>query len=179
MNDFKRMQKLAGIITESQLNEADLENYMFFSNLKQMKRQIEMIMEMDPAMVDGILQNGHDWADDHISEAKNNMDQVFDFLKNEMDGNYTLNEAEEVMSEKLTFTDYDKWLKALYDTHPFIKGNEDKYFTKSKHFVNVSRGLQSFGYWYDGKAADPEAKGTVTPPYDVSSQVYPQGSRKD
>lgn len=87
--------------------------------------------------------------------------------------------AEEIMSEKLTFTDYDKWLEALYDTHPFIKGNEDKYFTKSKHFVNVSRGLQSFGYWYDGKAADPEAKGTVTPPYDVSSQVYPQGSRKD
>ena len=87
--------------------------------------------------------------------------------------------ADEIMSEKLTFTDYDKWLEALYDTHPFIKGNEDKYFTKSKHFVNVSRGLQSFGYWYDGKAADPEAKGTVTPPYDVSSLVYPQGSRKD
>ena len=85
MNEFKKMQKLAGIITESQLNEAELENYMFFSNLKQMKRQIEMIMEMNPILVDSILQNGHDWADDHISEAKNNMDQVFDFLKNEMD----------------------------------------------------------------------------------------------
>jgi hypothetical protein len=60
-------------------------NYMFFSNLKQMKRQIEMIMEMDPNMIDNIIQNGHDWADDHISEAKTNMDQVFDFLKNEMD----------------------------------------------------------------------------------------------
>ena len=83
-------------MNESSLNEADLENYMFFSNLKQMKRQIEMMMEMDPAMVDSILQNGHDWADDHISEAKTNMDQVFDFLKNEMDGKYALNEAEEV-----------------------------------------------------------------------------------
>lgn len=65
--------------------EVEQENYMFFSNLKQMKRQIEMIMEMDPNMIDDILQNGHDWADDHISEAKTNMDQVFDFLKNEMD----------------------------------------------------------------------------------------------
>ena len=92
MNEFKKMQKLAGIITESQLNEAELENYMFFSNLKQMKRQIEMMMEMDPIMIDSILQNGHDWADDHISEAKNNMDQVFDFLKNEMDKSYSLNE---------------------------------------------------------------------------------------
>jgi hypothetical protein len=67
------------------LAEQELENYMFFSNLKQMKRQIEMIMEMDPAMINQIIQNGHDWADDHISEAKTNMDQVFDFFKNEMD----------------------------------------------------------------------------------------------
>jgi hypothetical protein len=29
------------------------------------------------------LDNGHDWAQDHIAEAKNNMDQVFDFLMNE------------------------------------------------------------------------------------------------
>jgi hypothetical protein len=85
MNEFKRMQQIAGIITESELKENELENYMFFSNLKQMKRQIEMIMEMNPILVDSILQNGHDWADDHISEAKTNMDQVFDFLKNEMD----------------------------------------------------------------------------------------------
>jgi hypothetical protein len=67
------------------LAEQELENYMFFSNLKQMKRQIEMMMEMDPAMINQIIQNGHDWADDHISEAKTNMDQVFDFFKNEMD----------------------------------------------------------------------------------------------
>jgi hypothetical protein len=85
MNEFQRMQQIAGIITESELKENELENYMFFSNLKQMKRQIEMIMEMNPIVVDSILQNGHDWADDHISEAKTNMDQVFDFLKNEMD----------------------------------------------------------------------------------------------
>jgi hypothetical protein len=85
-------QELVSTVNESQLNEVELENYMFFSNLKQMKRQIEMMMEMDPVMVDNILQNGHDWADDHISEAKNNMDQVFDFLKNEMDESYSLNE---------------------------------------------------------------------------------------
>ena len=33
--------------------------------------------------IEEILENGHDWAQDHISEAKNNMDQVFDFLMNE------------------------------------------------------------------------------------------------
>jgi hypothetical protein len=34
-------------------------------------------------MVESILENGHDWAQDHIAEAKNNMDQVFDFIMNE------------------------------------------------------------------------------------------------
>jgi hypothetical protein len=77
------VQRLVNKVLKEQ--EMEQSNYMFFSNLKQMKRQIEMIMEMDPNMIDDIIQNGHDWADDHISEAKTNIDQVFDFLKNEMD----------------------------------------------------------------------------------------------
>ena len=34
-------------------------------------------------MIETILDEGHDWAQDHVAEAKNNMDQVFDFLMNE------------------------------------------------------------------------------------------------
>ena len=85
-----KMKKIVKL-TESDLNnlvrkvleEQREENYMFFSNLEQMKRQIDSLLEMDPSMVDEIIQNGHDWADDHVSEAKTNMDQVFDFLMNE------------------------------------------------------------------------------------------------
>jgi hypothetical protein len=66
------------------LKEQEQANYMFFSNLEQIKRQCEMMMEMDPNKLDDIIQNGHDWADDHISEAKTNIDQVFDFFKNKM-----------------------------------------------------------------------------------------------
>ena len=76
------MSDLTNIIKKV-LRENRGENYMFFSNLKQMRRQIDVILEMDQDMVDQILQNGHDWADDHITEAKTNMDQVFDFLINE------------------------------------------------------------------------------------------------
>jgi hypothetical protein len=57
--------------------------YMFFSNLQQMRRQCDMLLELDESLLEEILDNGHDWAQDHISEAKNNMDQVFDFLMNE------------------------------------------------------------------------------------------------
>ena len=60
--------------------------YMFFSNLEQMKRQCEMLLDMDQNQIEQILEQGHDWAQDHIAEAKNNMDQVFDFLMNETKG---------------------------------------------------------------------------------------------
>jgi hypothetical protein len=63
--------------------QQESENYMFFSNLKQIARQCQMLLEMDEEMIDQILQDGHDWADDHVSEAKTNMDQVFDFIMNE------------------------------------------------------------------------------------------------
>ena len=59
------------------------ERYMFFSNLEQMRRQCDMLLSMNRDEIESILQNGHDWAQDHIAEAKNNMDQVFDFLMNE------------------------------------------------------------------------------------------------
>jgi len=76
-------------IVKKVLREQDQSNYMFFSNLKQIKRQCEMMLEMDPNQIDEIIQNGHDWADDHISEAKTNIDQVFDFFKNEMSDNHS------------------------------------------------------------------------------------------
>lgn len=82
-------------------------------------------------------------------------------------------------TNELVFNDYDKWLKALYKTHPFIKGKESKYFHKSQHHTSVNFGLQSFGSWYDGKAAVKGAIGKVYLPYDVSSHVYPTNSIKD
>ena len=42
------------------------------------------------------MSNGHDWAQDHIAEAKNNMDQVFDFLMNETKGS----DSEEDMNDE-------------------------------------------------------------------------------
>ena len=59
------------------------ERYMFFSNLEQMRRQCDLLLDLDRGMVENILSNGHDWAQDHIAESKNNLDQVFDFLMNE------------------------------------------------------------------------------------------------
>jgi hypothetical protein len=80
-NDLKKY--ISKILKENESTE----NYMFFSNLKQIHRQCEMLLKMDPKELDSIIKNGHDWADDHVSEAKNNMDQIFDFFMNETNGN--------------------------------------------------------------------------------------------
>ena len=73
-------------LVEKVLKEQESNRYMFFSNLEQMKRQCEMLLEMNQDEIESILENGHDWAQDHIAEAKNNMDQVFDFIMNETKG---------------------------------------------------------------------------------------------
>ena len=77
-NDLTRLVKR--VLREQ---EVESENYMFFSNLQQIARQCKMLLELDHEMIDQILLDGHDWADDHVTEAKVNMDQVFDFIMNE------------------------------------------------------------------------------------------------
>ena len=118
------------------LKESYTENYMFFSNLKQMRRQIDMMLEMDPNMIEEILQGGHDWADDHISEAKTNMDQVFDFFKNEMEKqsqyvDYV--QIDEAKKKKNTLCSRGiSSAKAKYDVYPSAYANG--------HAVQVCKG---------------------------------------
>ena len=79
------MENLDNIIKRviKETHEEKSSRYMFFSNLEQMKRQCEMLLDLDQNMIESILEHGHDWAQDHIAEAKNNIDQVFDFIMNE------------------------------------------------------------------------------------------------
>ena len=83
-SDLNRLVKR--VVEENEMTEQGTNRYMFFSNLQQMKRQCEYLLDFDENQVEEILNDGHDWAQDHISEAKNNMDQVFDFLMNEIKG---------------------------------------------------------------------------------------------
>jgi hypothetical protein len=50
-------------------------------------------MSLDPNKVDSTLQNGHDWAADHITVAAENVDQVTKFLT-------TTNESEYVSPQE-------------------------------------------------------------------------------
>jgi hypothetical protein len=99
-SDLSRIVKR--VLNESHEDYSD--RYMFFSNLEQMRRQCDLLLDLDESMVEEILENGHDWAQDHISEAKNNMDQVFDFLMNEtkkdgMELSMNIDDKDMMMSE--------------------------------------------------------------------------------
>ena len=96
------MKNIDSLIRKVIKEESD--RYMFFSNLEQMRRQCDLLLDLERDMVDSILDNGHDWAQDHIAEAKNNMDQVFDFLMNEtkkdgMEMSMNIDDKDMVMSE--------------------------------------------------------------------------------
>jgi hypothetical protein len=108
-----------------------------------MRRQCDLLLDLDHDMVESILDNGHDWAQDHISEAKNNMDQVFDFLMNEtkkdgMELSMNVDDKDMVMMEgrKKTGTPLcargKASAKAKYDVYPSAYSNG--------HAVQVCKG---------------------------------------
>ena len=129
------------VLNES--HDEETSRYMFFSNLQQMRRQCDMLLELDHSMIEEILENGHDWDQDHIAEAKNNMDQVFDFLMNEtkkhgMQMSMNIDDEDMVMMEgrKKTGTKLCARglasAKAKYDVHPSAYSNG--------HAVQVCKG---------------------------------------
>jgi hypothetical protein len=144
------------VIRETQ--EENYSRYMFFSNLQQMRRQCDMLLEMDHSMIENILENGHDWAQDHIAEAKNNMDQVFDFLMNEtkkdnMNTSMNFDNEDMMMSEgrKKTGTKLcargKASAKAKYDVYPSAYANG--------HAIQVCK----------GKVKGLDGKKRCSPPY--------------
>jgi hypothetical protein len=154
------MDKLDRIIKRilKESNDKESSRYMFFSNLEQMRRQCDLLLDFDRNMVESILDNGHDWAQDHIAEAKNNMDQVFDFMMNEskkdgMELSMNMDDEDMVMMEgrKKTGTKLcargKASAKSKYDVYPSAYSNG--------HAVQVCK----------GKIKGLDGKKRCSPPY--------------
>jgi hypothetical protein len=58
------------------------DRYMFFSNLEQIRDQANELLKYDRNKVEQLLDNGHDWAQDHVASSTESIDQVYDFMKN-------------------------------------------------------------------------------------------------
>jgi hypothetical protein len=94
------------------------DRYMFFSNLEQIHRQMGILLEKDPEMIHSILENGHDWAQDHIATAKESIDQVFDFIMNE-ENDGSDEDFEMIMSEDLEF-DEEETMDSILEKHNLL-----------------------------------------------------------
>jgi hypothetical protein len=75
---IKRFTQFKKSISE---NHDEAENYMFFANISNIKRMCEEILSMDHSMVDSTLTDGHGWALDHIATSKDDVEEVYGFLK--------------------------------------------------------------------------------------------------
>jgi hypothetical protein len=78
----KRFKKHEFEHNEQYLSEEEKEkhNYMFFGNLKAIQHKINEILEMNQSDVDKRISDGHDWANDHVAVAKDNIQQVHNWL---------------------------------------------------------------------------------------------------
>lgn len=112
--DLKKLAKVKGKTgqrarlaqTLSKLKEhQETQNYMFFGNLQTIKRLVDKMLEMDESKVDSILSNGHNWALDHITTSKDDVEEVFNFLAghdessfDETEGNLAKKDLEDEMA---------------------------------------------------------------------------------
>jgi hypothetical protein len=64
-------------------DSSEMKNYMFFSNLKVIKDRAEKLLQMDPRELDAMIENGHDWASDHIATSKDDIEEVYNWVMGE------------------------------------------------------------------------------------------------
>lgn len=118
--DFKK-SKAAPSIKEEHAEEhgGEPQHYMFFQNLASIKHYIDEILKMEPEQVDNMLKNGHDWAADHIATSKDDIQEVAEWIRNEME-NPGHSEEEGGEGDELAEPEVDNIVVNIED------GNDDK-----------------------------------------------------
>ena len=101
-------------------HDGGTQNYMFFGNLKTIKRLVDKMLEMDEAEVDAMLSNGHNWALDHIATSKDDVEEVFNFIAGHSD-EYVEEHEEEHHEEK-----------------PLLGGPESSHTMHDNHMRNMA-----------------------------------------
>jgi len=95
---YKRLN-LAKNLMDMNEDHNESENYMFFANISNIKRMCEEILKMDPGMVDSTLTNGHGWAVDHIATSKDDVEEVYGFLKSTSELSQSHNQENGLISD--------------------------------------------------------------------------------
>ncbi len=78
MNNINEMLYLAGVLSEEGRDE--IKHYMFFSNLHVIKERVDKLLSMDKKKIDKMLDDGHDWAVEHIATSKDDVEEVYNWI---------------------------------------------------------------------------------------------------
>ena len=101
----EQYEKLSKILSEQE------DRYMFFSNLEQIRDQANELLKYDKNQVEQLLDDGHDWAQDHIASSTESIDQVYDFMKNH------LTDSTSMMQEQTTSSSMKGEVECLKNIH--------------------------------------------------------------
>jgi len=110
----------------------EVNHYMFFGNLETIKRYVDAMLEMDPTAVNELLDNGHDWAADHIATSKDDIEEVANFLMNKL---HESPESEDKMFEDEESDETDEYDE--YDeTDEYDEYDETDEYVSEKYSCN-------------------------------------------
>ena len=96
---------------ESKINEKietmekESNNYMFWSNLKTIHHASGELLKMDYDKVDALLSDGHGWALDHMATSADDVEEVYHFIENTVNGYHDDSNKEQGME--------DEWAKPM------------------------------------------------------------------
>lgn len=82
---FWSSKPVSELISSGKLSAAEEQHYMFFSNLHNIRDKADALLAMDEAELDARLADGHDWACDHISTCRDDIEEVFNWATSNRD----------------------------------------------------------------------------------------------
>jgi hypothetical protein len=67
------------------LLKEEIQNEMFFQNLKKIDDLIYKLNLLDKDIIDKTISDGNDWVSDHLTSAKDDLEEIYDFLSSYID----------------------------------------------------------------------------------------------
>jgi hypothetical protein len=107
------------------LLKEEVENYMFFQNLKTIKHHVDMLLDKPTEEMDSILKK-HDWASEHISTAKDDVEEVCNFFTHGQEIRGTEDKTIECSGCGWSWKESESEPNDLYNCHECGKDNSPK-----------------------------------------------------
>lgn len=107
------------------LIKEEIENYMFFQNLKTIKNHVDKLLSKSPEELDIILKQ-HDWASEHMSTAKDDIEEVSNFFTHGQEIRESKNKTIKCSSCGWSWKESESKPEDLYNCHECGKDNSPK-----------------------------------------------------